>query len=732
MSSNNSRRVPLEHRQRTESSCDRCKSRKQKCHKSPTQDKCRHCQKYGYDCLVSKPRKQRLYGSVETFQARLSLLESLVKGLLPEADLANIQSMRDIGSSLGIPLPREDCSIEASATSAPQEGKNEHLVHDQQGQGQYIGPASSYLFQMKLRAFLGRDFSGARGEMFLFGSNPTDGRKHFSYAIEKVGVLDSLPSREPTPNSNEALTPGTELAEVSPSMIDTLIRSYFDDINTDFQVLHESTFLQMYDDWRRVPGGADHAWLSCLLCVLILSARVTPVSIPSHLEEKWWDQVQALLPSIIFTSSVTSIQAMMLAALHLHNTGHRDACWTLTGAAIRIAFAVGLHRDDIQPDGSRVTQELRKGLWWTLYGFEQMQVSSHDRPSAIDNALCSTGPPHERICGMGTYGLPDYMTWSNRLVVLLGQVCRALPAAADAYTGPLSPAAGLIASLRRWEKTLPHHLSFAVVDALPPAFQRHVLLLHIQYHYIVSLITRYALLSRFSMLSKRNTGSLTEDARSMSEVCADSGRLSSQLLLKLETIGKFNSLTWWDVYYMYSSALILALSAICDISQNGLGSANESQSLLNQCANVSARQLQNPKMPGTMHRWATVVGELDAMTHEFVQKTQGSHRSSINSKQISQQQQQELGTDQEPTPQLLLNGRENAPAINNELNDGGSLMPADSAAEFPLLDLFNSQMGARSPQPPLNSYNGQFWQDVSWESIGNMLLGGEDSGFWNL
>jgi hypothetical protein len=58
--------------------------------------------------------------------------------------------------------------------------------------------------------------------------------------------------------------------------------------------------------------------------------------------------------------------------------------------------------------------------------------------------------------------------------------------------------------------------------------------------------------------------SLPTGRLSISEICIYSGRMSCQLLVKLEAIGKFNSVTWWDIYYNFSCAVILVLDIICD------------------------------------------------------------------------------------------------------------------------------------------------------------------------
>ncbi|OKL59919.1 hypothetical protein UA08_04734 [Talaromyces atroroseus] len=540
---------PIEDRKRTEHSCDRCKSRKHKCHRIPGQPRCQHCQQHDYQCIITKPRKTASIRQRRSF-----------RGLIPETDVGDLNALRAVGRSLGIPLPEDKGSagpIQQPDSIDPLPKESKTLVHDRQGQGQYIGPASSYVFQMRLRTLLGRESQGRYGQMTL----------------------------------------------------DELVRVYFDRVNSDFPVLHEAAFLETFDKWRVAPDSVDRAWLCSLLCVLILGVRAQKGSFANNNhssmladEQRWWSHVETLLPGVLFTSSVNSVQTLLLAALHLHNTNHRDACWTITGAAGRIAIAIGLHRDEIEPAGPRLARELRKVLWWTLYGFEQMQVSSHDRPSAIDATKCSTAAPRERILGSsGFFGPPDYILCWTQLVKLLGLVCRDLPTittSAETYIGPLSPTASLLRDLSRWHNSLPVHLALPEAVTLPDAFRRPTLLLHIQYHYAVTLLTRYALLLYYQA-TLRPEESATEEIARMAKVCSCSGRRACELLLKLDEISEFNAGTWWDVYYLYSSTLVVTLSILCDQQM-----FSEPLVLLDKCTAMAERHgASNPMMPGTMQLW---------------------------------------------------------------------------------------------------------------------------------
>lgn len=522
-----------------------------------------------------------------------------------------MDEMRELGNSLGIPLPDSAMAdVGEQKSGSDREGEDSlSLLPDQQGQVQYIGPASSLSFHMKLRTLVGK---GAIREFVLFGKNaadaePIEGDNGDPHAL-------STPSAAST--SNSPADRRTSIPEAAPSL-ESLISAYFDHINPDFPVLHEASFREAYEDWVASPSTADPAWLCGFLCVLLLARRVARVTFPEDQERLWWRRVQTLLPVIIFTSNVMAVQAMMLAALHLHNTNHRDACWNLTGTAVRIAFAIGLHQDKVSTLQTPLARELRKRLWWTLYAFELMQVSSYDRPSAIEHPGSRISCPNERIIGMASYCPPDYCKWFNRLVVHLGSACRAPKSirsnsSEESYVGPLSPAAGVLRDMERWQDTIPQHLRMEALGTAPPTFQRPLLLLHGMYHYTVIVLCRAALLARAIILAREQRDSSNAALTAMADSCADSGRALARILLRLESLGRFDAITWWDVWYMLAASSVLVLDLVCSNSVAGTD-MSESKVLLSQLADLALRHKRNPHMPGTIEKFASIIPDLHSM-----------------------------------------------------------------------------------------------------------------------
>lgn len=578
------RRVPLDKRKRTETSCDRCKARKQKCDRLLDQDQCRYCQLHNISCTTTVPRKRRIYGSVEGVGSRITLLESLVKGLLPEANLATISSLQETGKSLGIPLPQvEDGSVTNEDGEKPVPNNGEEVaasvIPDGQRQMQYVGPSSSFLFHLNSRRLLG-NYSVV--EFALFGENAADQILEMSKNPNLPQNMSIMDRRASSQTVTDCGSPSDAVREIDGAVLETLMDAYFENVHSDFPVLHETSFRESYDAWAASSATSDPVWLCKVLCVLILARRVAAIDIPEGAQRKWWTHVQTLLPSVMFSSSIFTVQALMLAALHLHNTNHRDACWNLTGTAVRVAHAIGLHRNDIKQTQSRLGREHRKQVWWTLYAFEQMQVSSYDRPSAIAHITSNVDCPNERILGTAGYFPPDYNKWYQKLQIILGSACKALnPGGSggtvqpeDAYNRPLSPTAAVLRELDRWKDGLPPHLRVEALSSLAPTVQRPLLLLHIEYNYILVLITRSALLRRAMIVTEDPPGQNVHQALiTVSETCIDAGKALGQLLRKMDSIHRFNAVTWFDIFYtvgllkyLLSSHLLIQLVGCLDAS----------------------------------------------------------------------------------------------------------------------------------------------------------------------
>ncbi|UPX13866.1 uncharacterized protein EKO05_0004363 [Ascochyta rabiei] len=95
-------------RKRALVSCDRCKLRRARCIRDNPDEPCADCRTNAVVCESKLPRKQRVYGSVETLSLRYRALESLVKGLFPQENVQDVSVLFKLAADRSIPMPAND------------------------------------------------------------------------------------------------------------------------------------------------------------------------------------------------------------------------------------------------------------------------------------------------------------------------------------------------------------------------------------------------------------------------------------------------------------------------------------------------------------------------------------------------------------------------------------------------------------------------------------------------
>jgi proline utilization trans-activator len=123
-------------RKRALVSCDRCKLRRARCIRDNAEEPCSDCRISGVHCESKLPRKQRVYGSVETLSVRYRALESIVKGLFPQENVQDTSVLFTLAAARNIPMPAADdytpANIFHENTQIPLPAGQARLEHPQQ------------------------------------------------------------------------------------------------------------------------------------------------------------------------------------------------------------------------------------------------------------------------------------------------------------------------------------------------------------------------------------------------------------------------------------------------------------------------------------------------------------------------------------------------------------------------------------------------------------------------
>lgn len=419
-------------------------------------------------------------------------------------------------------------------------------------------------------------------------------------------------------------------------VLDSLIRVYFKNVHPDFPLFHRSTFEEEYETFMsmgryyrqharagvHLPSSTlpEPGWLGCFHMMIAFASLTGSVDVATDLDLTSISRhcvsfTRQLLPQFISKCTISNVRALLLLSLFLHNHNERNAAWNLVGTAMRLSFAMGLHR--ARDNGSHfrpVEREVRKRIFCTLYGFEQFLAASLGRPSGFyDIEDVEIVPPYEGVLDSGQDEDDEVMKLSLRLQVILAKArvslaVKTLAVANESNVDGLArqeqSSRETLGTLNEWKDDLATHHTLNIplisetddplcqdVEEMPRmslqnleammSWQsrprlRAALVLHLQYRYIAVLVTRTSLLryiasaqrgepDRTPLLSRAEAridpynGSAGEQ---LSDICVTHAVQLCRLIILADSFGLVNGISAMDVFYAYCGTMVLILRSL--------------------------------------------------------------------------------------------------------------------------------------------------------------------------
>lgn len=570
-----SRRVPFEKRKRASASCDKCRTKRIKCHRVSPEAPCTNCLHQSLECVTLIPRKKRVYTSVE--ESRYRAVDKLLERIFPGR---SVETTEDITSLIDeVSQGYHNCERLGINNDVleqqPVHRQVEHqsVVYNLQGRSRYIGPSGTLFFLSQLKRLLSETESK---------NGQGDQRETIqqAYALDKQNDLIAVPDMP------------------SPEYVNRMLAIYFDSIHPDMLIFNQGEFTQevnRLDSALEAPAATVCSAFALFVAVLDCQRGDNNYDYIKQRQE-FWSVVQNNLGIVVNGSGIKQIQCLLLIAQIFHNNNERNTTWNLIGVAIRTAYSMGLHREGaLTTRDGREDSEVKRRVWWTLYEYERFLAVSLGRPTAIDDSWINIDYPTEK------YPFPvGYNAAQCKIFQFVGELCQWL------YHPEKPILAASIAKERlngfeKWFTELPIEITnFAIYtgQALRP-----VLMLNIYYHWTVTLLTRPFLIGTES---KGNTSVPSPhsdtDAEHLSQKCEESALKSVKLLCRdLWQTSNFNCRSWLDVFFVYSSTSILAVSLL----RNSPLSSEVQSELEN-----SLKVLDDCQLHGTMARLAAVSKEV--------------------------------------------------------------------------------------------------------------------------
>ncbi|KAK3503124.1 fungal-specific transcription factor domain-containing protein [Neurospora crassa] len=159
----------------------------------------------------------------------------------------------------------------------------------------------------------------------------------------------------------------------------TLIDAYFKRVHVFIPMLDETTFRADYLEGQRF----DAPWLALLNMVFAMGSIVAMKS-DDYNHVNYYNRAMEHLPMDSFGSShIETVQALaLIGGYYLHYINRPNMANAVLGAAIRMASALGLHRESLAQGGSdMVAAETRRRTWWALFCLDTWATTTMGRPS---------------------------------------------------------------------------------------------------------------------------------------------------------------------------------------------------------------------------------------------------------------------------------------------------------------------------------------------------------------
>lgn len=194
------------------------------------------------------------------------------------------------------------------------------------------------------------------------------------------------PSRAPSPSPSSApsLGGGSEMGQYTlppPDIAEKHIDSYFEHIHALMPMVDEDAFRQsfLYDQRMDVP------WLALFNVVLALGSLASATCYSNEHTVYAKRAQQILSQKSLGSNNLLVLQAHgLLSGYYLHWLNQPNEAHAMMGATMRIASAVGLHREyDASSVGSKavIPPEVRRRTWWSLVCLDTWASMTTGRPS---------------------------------------------------------------------------------------------------------------------------------------------------------------------------------------------------------------------------------------------------------------------------------------------------------------------------------------------------------------
>ncbi|KAE8386243.1 hypothetical protein BDV23DRAFT_190200 [Aspergillus alliaceus] len=462
-------------RLRCRRACDSCKRRKQKCNGEQPCTICVQRHKESECHFSDKPA--RLLKPTDVSKETMLLSERLVP--TPQRQTAMdrlLNSLEDRNANL------EQQAVDDKDGMAPVP-KVARLLRDGQGKFMYIGDSASLSFLQSVRRIVSSSI----------------GRCEFTEDNSRHSMLEAFQ------NSSTTWT-GSLIPPPSNLEAQRLAGQYTLATSPLLDLFDRTEFYPRLASWVENPTGDEDTVSSIFYLVLAIGAQVSDTN--QTLAEKYFVSGRQLAFSAFTeTPSLYTIQSYVLISMYMLGACRRNGAFMNLGIALRAAYAVGIHRKDVNALFCTRERRARERVWRSLRMMDLFLSASLGRPPATSDFDYE---PHEDSL---TLGAKQRLQPEEQLSLTVVSLCRIferiLKEVYMRQVVSISVADTISNQHRAWVRNLPAFLRLQAepLDAKP--LEDTLAAAHVfgSYYWSIVLLTRPFLIFRVSQYVKNKSES---------------------------------------------------------------------------------------------------------------------------------------------------------------------------------------------------------------------------------
>ncbi|KAJ8070354.1 hypothetical protein OCU04_000735 [Sclerotinia nivalis] len=356
---------------RHRTACDTCKRMKIKC-EWDQEGICNRCQGREMNCTVTakvrKKREKKKDNHIFLLEAKLRRMEHVMtnSGLSVDASGIDRQASEEINDQAAMFENFSTLNISNTGTE------------------EFLGVASGFsIFSPQGLQLISKIIGNDEFANYMTATNHIRMNQHSVPA----SLWYAMPDDKHKP------LPPREIA-------DQILEFLFDRLIPSFPLFDRKTFMERYSRQYPVKCSEHPAWYACLNVCFALASIIRKEELPVNSPQSpnspkfggleslpcwgWLQNATSTFVDLQFgPPSLMAVQAMAGLAFILNTFSDVYPCSVVSAAAIRLAQAIGLHRNISDSGLSEVEIEQRRNVFWIAIMVERGAVIRQGRPSVI-------------------------------------------------------------------------------------------------------------------------------------------------------------------------------------------------------------------------------------------------------------------------------------------------------------------------------------------------------------